>query len=458
MKNVTSTSLKPASQPLPEVDGSPLWQSIRAVLQPIAYLEQLRDRYGDIFRMRASAFPQAVVLSDPEAIEAVFTADPNQFNTAIGNQLLQPLLGERSLVLLDGAAHRNRRKLMMPPFHGQQIQAYDQAMREIVQQVINQWMPDRPFSMYSAMQEISSRIVLRVVFGLEEGERYERLRQLLIEILDRFNSPWRSLPLFLPQLRQDWGAWSPWGRFVRIKQTIRELLSAEIRERRLQPGQKDVLSLLLLARDEAGEAMTEAELEDQLITLLFAGHETTSASLAWAFYWIYSLPEVQKKVLAELADLDIEADSREIAKLPYLHALCSETLRIYPVLIFAFGRLTKIPFQVLNYEIPPGLVLEPCIYLLHHRPDLYPEPKQFRPERFLERQFSPYEYIPFGGGNRRCLGYAFAQFEMKLVLAKILRQVNLELIQKSLARPIRRGFTLVPSGGVRMVAVSKMLA
>ncbi|MEM9540984.1 MAG: cytochrome P450 [Cyanobacteria bacterium P01_E01_bin.42] len=445
------TTLDTLSQQLPEPEGSPLWQSMRAILQPISYLEELRDRYGDIFRMRASAFPNTVVLSHPHAIQTLFTANPNGFDMPITNQLLQPLLGSQSLILQNGTTHQNRRKLMMPSLHGQCLQAYGRTIQEITQQAIDEWQPNRPFSMYKAMQKVSSQVILRVIFGLEEDNRYQYLRQLLTDILDIFESPLRSLPLFLPQLQKDLGAWSPWGKFVRHKQKIYTFLSDVIRERRLQPEQKDILSLLLLARDEAGKAMSEDELKDQLITMLFAGHETTASSLAWAFYWLYSRLEVREKVLEELADLAPDAEPMEIMKLSYLHAFCCETLRIYPSVPFSPARSIKIPFEIMGYDIPIGTNVQPCIYLLHHHSDLYPEPKIFRPERFLERQFSPYEYIPFGGGHRRCLGYAFAQFEMKLVLVKILQQAHLELIQKHPAKPVRRGMIFAPSGGVKMV-------
>ncbi|MEO0378115.1 MAG: cytochrome P450, partial [Cyanobacteria bacterium P01_A01_bin.17] len=212
--------------------------------------------------------------------------------------------------------------------------------------------------------------------------------------------------------------------------------------------QDDVLSLLLMARDEDGSAMTDLELRDELMTLLFAGHETTASVLAWAIYWIHSQPEVKQKVMAELSDLGTDPDPMEVAKLPYLTAVCNEALRIYPVVLFTFGRILKQSHNFMGYHLEPGIMLAPCIYLLHHNPKLYPEPKTFRPERFLERQFSPYEFIPFGGSNRRCLGYTFALFELKVVLAKMLSSAKLELASDRPAVPVRRGVTFMPSEGV----------
>jgi cytochrome P450 len=303
------------------------------------------------------------------------------------------------------------------------------------------------------MQAISLRVILRAVFGLDEGLRFQQLSQLLTSLLDTFNPPLSSSLLFIKALQQDLGPWSPWGRFLRQKQQIDELLHAQIQERRAENdlSRTDILSLMLSARDENGQPMTDDELRDELMTLLFAGHETTATALAWALYWIHYLPEVREKLLEELDALGENPDPGEIFRLPYLGAVCSETLRIYPVGLFAFGRMLRSPINLMGYELPAGMMLSPCIYLVHHREDLYPEPKRFKPERFLERQYSPYEFIPFGGGNRRCIGIALAQYEMKLVLATILRKKQLALIDNRPIKPVRRGVTMAPAGGVRMV-------
>jgi cytochrome P450 len=207
---------------------------------------------------------------------------------------------------------------------------------------------------------------------------------------------------------------------------------------------------MLTARDESGEPMSDQELRDELMTLLFAGHETTATALAWALYWIHWLPEVGAKVVKELIELGPNPDPISISRLPYLNAVCQETLRIYPVGLFTFSRILKHPWQLMGYSFEPGAQFSICIYLLHHRPDLYPDPKQFRPERFLERQFSPYEYQTFGGGNRRCLGAAFALFEMKLVIASLLSHWKLKLETDRPIKPVRRGMTMAPAKGVPM--------
>lgn len=246
---------------------------------------------------------------------------------------------------------------------------------------------------------------------------------------------------------------------MRQRQRLDELLYQEIRERKTQsePLGEDILSLLISAHDEAGGPMSDVELRDELMTILFGGHETTATALAWALYWIHYIPEVGEKLLQELNSIDVQnCDPAQITKLPYLNAVCCETLRIYPILFFTFPRLVQAPMQLMGYNIPKGMVLSPCIYLVHHRPDIYPEPKRFKPERFLERQFSPYEYLPFGGGNRRCIGMAFAMFEMKLVLAKVLSRHSLELAENRPVMPVRRGVTMAPAGGVRLVVKGRI--
>lgn len=453
IENKTNTATK--QPPDPQI---PVWlQTIRGIFQPMKYLESTREQYGDCFFMRTFGFPPTVALSHPQAIQEVFTADPNLFDTATSNEILQPLLGEYSLIQLDGLRHQRRRKLLMPPFHGERMRAYGNIICDITKQVISEWTVDKPFCARSSTQDISLRVILSAVFGIDEGERFEQLRELYSAMLESFNSPLSSSMLFFKFLQNDLGSWSPWGRFLRKKQQIHQLLIAEIQQRQTQPNssREDILTLMMSARDEDGQPMSEAELRDELMTLLFAGHETTASALAWAFYWIHHLPEVHQKLLQELDTLGSNPDPIAISKLPYLNAVCSETLRIYPIVLFTFGRMVKSPLQIMGYQLEPGTVLAPCIYLTHYREDIYPEPKQFKPERFLERQYSPYEYLPFGGGNRRCLGYAFALFEMKLVLATVLSHAELVLADNRPVQPVRRGFTFSPSGGVRMICRCK---
>lgn len=429
-----------------------LWQLARWIANPLGLLEECAQRYGDPFTLQLSGFNDFVFLSHPQAIQEIFTADAQRFDASRGNSIVRPLLGDNSLLLLSGERHKRERRLLMPPFHGERMHSYAQLIVEIAEGVASQWQPGKPFSVRTAMQEITLQTILHAVFGLNKGDRYEQLKPLLAAMLDMTGSPLRSSMLFFDTLQKDWGAWSPWGRMVRRRQQIHALLQAEIDERRSQPERagSDVLSLMMAARDEDGQPMTDTELRDELVTLLFAGHETTATALAWAFYWIHKLPSIREKLLDELDALGDNSEPMAIAKLPYLNAICSETLRIYPVVPITFPRITLSPVTIMGHTYEADTMLTPCIYLVHHREDLYPDSHQFKPERFLERQFSPYEYLPFGGGNRRCLGFALALMEMKLVLATILSRYQLVLAETKPVKPQRRGLTIAPASGVRM--------
>lgn len=437
----------------PSVKTSPLWNLLRWIIQPLELLDECNHRYGDCFTISFGSIAPLVFFSDPKAIEQIFAANPNLFDSGRANWILRSTLGDHSLLLLDGDRHHRQRQLLMPPFHGERMRTYGQLIGQITEKVTNHWQVGKPFIVRPFMQEISIQVILQAVFGLTEGDRLRQLKQHLDAMLKLTTTRFGFAMAFFPILQRDFGAWSPGGQFVRIMQAIDQLLYAEIQERRenLDPSRTDILSLLLTARDEAGQSMTDLELRDELMTLLVAGHETTATAITWALYWIHSLPEVKAKLMAELASLETDPEPMTIARLPYLNAVCSETLRIYPVGFIAELRLPKEPVRVQDYEFGTDVALVPCIYLTHHRKDLYPESKQFRPERFLERSFSAFEFYPFGGSNRRCIGAAFALLEMKLALVTILSRYQLALAEERPVIPIRRGVTIAPRGGIRMV-------
>ena len=445
---------------LPDGPRSPRFlRMLKLIFRPLDYLDEYSQRYGDIFKVGGDNSPPFVYVGNPQAIKEILTADPAQFHSGQGNGVLRYLLGDNSITLLDGDRHERQRRLLIPPFHGDRLRTYSQLICDITQEVTDEWTIGKPFAVRPPMQEITLRVILGAVFGLDEGERFQQLRQLLNLVLEALGTPLSSTLLFFPSLRQDWGPFSPWGRFLRIKQQVRQLLYDEIRERREQGdfSRTDILSLLLSARDEAGQPMTDEELHDELMTLLVAGHETTASALTWALYWIHHLPDVQDKLLHELDTLGDGVDPMEIARLPYLSAICSETLRIYPIAPSTFIRILKSPMEIGGYQFEAGTALMPSIYLIHQREDIYPEPKRFKPERFLERQYSPYEYFPFGGSNRRCIGAALALLEMKLVLATIVSRYQLKLTSNRPIQPVRRGLTLAPPGGMQMVAIAPRL-
>ncbi|GBF79612.1 cytochrome P450 [Aphanothece sacrum] len=430
-----------------------LLQLIQWISDPLNYLETNAKQYGDMFTANMTGFPPFVMVSHPQAVRELFTADTQQFDAGRTNNLLGSLFGDRSIVMLDGDRHKRERKLLMPPFHGERLQTYAQSISNIAHKIGSQWQKNKPFIVRQAMQEITLEVIIQVVFGLKEGERYQQLKPLVTEMLDSLSSPFEASFMFFKFLQKPWIPGSPWRKMKQATKKIYALLAAEIEDRRNHPELMgdDILSLMMVARDEAGEPMSDQELKDEMMILLVAGHETTATTLAWAFYWVHHLPEVKNKLLEELANLGENPNPMTMAKLPYLSAVCQETLRIYPVGLLTFGRITNSPVSIMEHEFDPEIMLAGCIYLTHHREDLYPNSKQFKPERFLERQYSAYEFYPFGGGNRLCIGYALALLEMKLVLATILSNYELNLAPNQTVKPERRGFTLAPSGGVKMI-------
>jgi cytochrome P450 family 110 len=439
---------------LPNSITSPSWwQLINWIADPLGFQIRNSQKYGDIFIMRLSGLGTFVIVGNPQAIQEIFNQDAKQFDVGRANALAKPLLGDNSLILMDGDRHRRERKLLMPLFHGQKIQTYAEQICLITEQVASQWQVGQPFVARSAMQKISLEVILQIVFGLSEGDRYQQIKSLLTDWINTIDSPLRSSILFLRFLQQDWGTWTPWSRMKKRQRLVHDLLQAEIEERRTKGSfeSTDVLSLMMGARDENGQAMTDEELRDELLTILFAGHETTATALAWAFYEICQRPDVRDKLLQELNSLGENPAPIEIAQLPYLTAVCQEILRMYPVLPVIFPRITKSPMEIAGYQFDAETTLMPSIYLVHYREDLYPNPQQFKPERFFERQYSLFEYLPFGGGNRRCLGYSLAQLEMKLVLATVLSKYQLALAEDKPVKLQRRGFTLAPKGGVPIV-------
>lgn len=443
----------------PTINSPKVLQLWKWIVEPLDYLHKFDRECGDIFTVNMSSiFSGAVFVSHPQAIQQVLTNDTKQFSAPGSiNQILKPFLGDRGVILLDGREHRQRRQLLMPQFHGDKVRNYTNAIQEITRNLIAGWQVGEKLNVRKEMEKITLSVILQTVFGLDRGKRYEQIREKLSKMLSLIESPINAAFLFIPFMQKDLGAWSPWGRFVRDRSELDRLIYDEIGDRRQNSNEErsDILSMLISSQDSDGNRMSDLELHDELMTLLFAGHETTATALAWAIYWINYLPEVKQKLLTEIATLGTEPDAISLSKLPYLNAVCSETLRIYPVGMLTFPRITNEAISIRGYEIKPNTVVMGCIYLTHHREDTYPEPHLFKPERFLERQFSPYEYLPFGGGSRRCVGMALAQLELKLVIVEILSHCQLQLIGKLPIMPVRRGVTLAPNGGVSARVKSK---
>lgn len=445
-----------ASQKAPVNESVNLRDFVHWVFAPTSFLETQAQQFGSAFRKAIIAGnPQAGMwfVSDPNSLQTILSQDTNVFSTPGElNGLLKPLVGDRSMFLLSGQEHRRARKLLMPPFHGERMRQYGDEVMAIADQVAATLQPGQTFVARKMMQDVTLQIIMTVVFGVREGDRQAQMQPLLARLLDMTGSPLRASLLFFKVLQKPFG---PWKRFLDEQAALDELIYAEIAERRaVGTGDRhDVLSLMLEARDENGTALSDQELRDELITLLTAGHETTATALAWAFYWIHRDERVRAKLLAELDALPTDAEPMDIFRLPYLTAVCNETLRIYPVAMLTFPRQARETVTLAGHTLQPGDNVMGVIYLAHRNPEVFPNPEEFRPERFLERQYSPYEFLPFGGGNRRCLGLALAQFEMKLVLAHWLRSWTFELAESRPVQPQRRGLTLGPKTGVQMRAV-----
>ncbi|MDJ0576950.1 MAG: cytochrome P450 [Xenococcaceae cyanobacterium MO_234.B1] len=437
-------------------NSPPWWQLIRWLAAPLSYQKECVQSYGNIFTLTMTGFPPFVVIGHPEGVKEIFSQEPDKFDEGRSNYILRPLVGDNSLLLYDGTRHQQERKLLMPPFHGQNLHSYGKSIVEIATQVAAQWQEGQRIIARKVMQQITLEVIIKVIFGINEGERYQKIKPLLAQMLDVTDSPLRSSFLFLKFLQQDWGTWSPWGRIKAQKKQIDRLLQDEIEARLSLSNQlgNDILSLMMSAKDEEGQPMTDAELKDELMTLLFAGHETTATMLAWAFYEILRHPPVLEKLREEL-DSSRNLAPLEIAKLPYLNAVCQEVLRFYPVAPIIFPRIAKTSIEIMGHYFEPETWLTPSAYLIHHREELYPEPEKFKPERFLERQYTPYEFFPFGGANRRCLGAALAQLEIKLVLALIISKYELTLANKKPIKPQRRGITIAPARGVPLIFQQK---
>lgn len=461
----TKTALDGLIQPpIQRPKGLSALRRLEWILDPVTYLERTKTDTPDFFEEDSLGFGTGpvIITSHPEAIQYILSRDRKTFS-APGefNRILAPIIGDASVIMLSGEQHKERRQLVTPAFHSDRLDLYGQLICELTQAVADTLRPGEAFCARNLTQKVSLQIIFKVVFGLTDSPRSKEIMAVLMQTVDSFGSPVSALLLFFNKLQKDFGPWSPWGKFIRLRAQLDELIYAEIRDRQahLDPNRTDILSMLMAARTESGEALNEHELRDELMALLMAGHETTATAIAWAMYWIHKEPDVKSKLLAELdqlsADQGTAATPTQIAQLPYLGAVCQETLRRSPVAMFTFPRVAQEPVTLMGHSFTPGTTFLGCIFLIHQREELYPEPKAFRPERFLERKFSPYEFIPFGNGARRCVGAALAQYELKLAIATLISHYQFRLADSRPELPRRRGVTLAPGRGVPMVFEGK---
>jgi cytochrome P450 len=405
-------------------------------------MDHCRDRYGDMFTYRLAHEGTWVFVSDPDAVKQVFTGDPRLLHAGEANIVLLPVLGEHSVLLLDEPAHMAQRKLMLPPFHGRRMQAYGDLMAEVAGREIDRWPVDRPIQMRPRMQAVTLEVILRAVFGVDEANRLSPLRDELRGALQVLSDRRRAIFLMLlgpKRIRR-------YPPFRRMMEGVDRVLYPVIEARREAPDladRDDILSLLLQARHEDGRPMSDRELRDELMTLLVAGHETTATGLSWAIELLARHPEVLGRLEAEVDDGGGE----------YLDAVIKETLRLRPVIALVLRKLVE-PMEIGGRLLPAGVSVAPSIYLVHRRPDVYPEPERFRPERFIERPPGTYTWIPFGGGVRRCLGASFAEFEMSVVLRELVGRRRLLPVGEP-EHSVRSTITNVPSRGAEVVAAAR---
>jgi cytochrome P450 len=402
-------------------------------------LEQCRSRFGDMFSLTIAYEGTWVMVSDPEMIKQVFTGDPRVFHAGEGNGILRPILGENSVLVLDEKPHIGQRRLLLPPFHGERMQGYAETMAEIAGREIDSWPTGTPYKLRPRMQAITLEIILETVFGVHDRARMDPLRAALRDFLDLTTDPRFLAPVIMigpERIRQV-------PAFRRRIELVDELIQREIAERRAVEdlaGRDDILSMLVAARHEDGSAMSDAEIRDELLTLLVAGHETTATALSWAVERLVRHPEKLERLRAETLD----------GEETYLTATIQETLRLRPVIVLVIRKLTE-PVEIGGYELPAGASLAPCIPLVHRNPEIYPEPERFLPERFIDDPPGTYTWIPFGGGVRRCLGAAFAQFEMAVVLRELVKRHQIRPANPRSERSFRRAITETPRHDAEVV-------
>ncbi len=444
MEVATADKPNAVAPPVEGLPPGPEWSLTRSTLRwwrrPLETLEECRTRYGGMFTYRLAHEGTWVFVSDPEAIKQVFTGDPRLLHAGEANIVLLPVLGEHSVLLLDEPEHMTERKLMLPPFHGKRMQAYREVMATAAREEIEHWPTDRPVQMRPRMQAVTLEVILRAVFGVEEGERLTQLRDELRKALGLLSEPRRAIFLMLlgpKRIRK-------FPPFRRLVEGVDRLLYPEIEARRRAPDlseRDDILSLLLQARHEDGRPMTDRELRDELMTLLVAGHETTATGLSWAIELLARHPE-------ELSRLE---DSIAAGEDEYLDAVIKETLRLRPVIALVLRKLVE-PMEIGGRLLPAGVSVAPSIYLVHRNPEIYPEPERFRPERFIEQPAGTYTWIPFGGGVRRCLGASFAEFEMAVVLRELVTSRRLAPARPEPEHSVRSTITNVPNRGAEVFA------
>jgi cytochrome P450 len=429
------------------------------IRNPFRFLDTCAARYGDWFTVRVPGVAPFVFTSDPAAVREVFLGDSDALHAGEANRPLGAFMGARSSLFLDGAEHLRQRRLLLPAFHGEQMASHADAMRNAADNAIATWPTDTQFAIHPQMRAITFETIIRTVFGFEDDASGSALRSLMKQLFALYSSKLGTL-FSLPAMQIDAGRWSPWGRAVRLARQIDAILYAEFARRRSEgvEGRADVLSMLLAARYEDGNPLPDAVIRDEMYTLMLAGHETTAATMAWVINRLLTNPAVMERARAEVVSVlnGVQLDASHVGKLKFVEAVINETMRLDPV-VPNIGRELKKAMTIAGRELPEGVTIAPCIYLVHRRHELWPNPAQFNPDRFLESRQTPYTFLPFGGGPRRCLGAAFASYQMKIVIAEILSRVELKAVEGYKANATRRGIAFAPSDSLPVIATRRSL-
>jgi cytochrome P450 len=427
--------------------GPRLPQTVMAVgmwNRPLASLERLRERYSTPFTIKLPTAPPYVFFADPDELEQIFRAPPDVLHPGEGASVIEPFLGVYSVILLDEGPHLEQRKVLLPTTHGHKMARLADLIEEVVANDIAHWPRGSVIELQTHINRLALEVMLRAVFGFDEGERLEALRERFDARREFADRP---ISLLAPppgtRLRAFVENHGPFKAYMRVKEQADALLAELIRERRNDhAGRDDVLSILLDARHDDGSPMSDDEIRDELITMLVAGHETTASTLGWLFEALARHPDVAQRVREEIDSGDGD---------DYLTAVINETMRRRPVLPHAEPRLVKKPIEIGGYTYPPGVALQCCVYLVHHDPKIYPDPYAFRPERFIEKPPGTYTFIPFGGGRRRCVGASFAMLELKIMVRSVVEACEIQAVGDRPERPRRRSITITAEKGVQVL-------
>jgi cytochrome P450 len=426
-------------------------QTLFWIRRPTQVMEYAHLLYGKMFTVRLPSF-DLTLTADRDAIRTIFAAKPDEMNAGRFNRILRPLVGDSSVLVLDGGEHMHRRKLLLPSFHGERMRFYGNTMAEITEQTMASWREGHAFSLHEHTQEITLQVILRSVFGADSAA-LDELSERIKRMMSRSTKPMTLVPMLYLANHPESESKAPWRWLLSHRDRTDTLLYELIRSARsastAQDARKDVLAMLLKARDEHGQGLSDSDLRDELMTALAAGHETTATALAWAVERLLANPAAYNNLRDEVRALGPRPDPERLIALPYLDALVKEVMRMRPVVPLV-GRVLMKPYTLAGYDLPAGTSVGACIYLAHRNPEIYPEPEQFRPERFLGVSPDPASYLPFGGGLRRCIGASFALYEMKIVLGTMLAACDFELAQPSPVRVVRRAVTFSPEGGTRV--------